>query len=41
MFERVIESGDMFEWSIEAVLHAAQKHDAQMIEEALSAEEET
>ena len=41
VFNKVIESGDMFEWSIEACLHAAQKHDAHVIEEANSADEQT
>ena len=31
VFNKIIESGDMFEWSIEACLHAAQKHDTHVI----------
>ena len=31
----------MFEWSVEACLHASSKHDAQIIEEAQSIDEQT
>lgn len=41
VFNKIIESGDIREWSIEACLHAAQKHDSQVIQEALSADEQT
>lgn len=36
VFDKVINSGDMFEWSVEAVLHAAQKHDEEVIMEVNS-----
>lgn len=39
VFDAIIESGDMFEWSVEACLHASQKHDNRVIEEALSVDE--
>jgi hypothetical protein len=39
VFNKVIESGDIREWSIEACLHAAQNHDSQVIQEALSVDE--
>lgn len=41
VFNRIIESGDIREWSIEACLHAMQNHDSQVIQEALSADEQT
>ena len=41
VFYKVINSGDMFEWSVEAVLHAIPKHDKHVIEEALSCDEQT
>jgi len=41
VFNKVIESGDICEWSIEACLNAAQKHDNMVIQEALSVDEQT
>lgn len=40
MYDSIIQSpGDMIEWSVEACLHAATKHDTMVIEEALSVDE--
>ena len=41
VFDSVIQSCDMFEWSIEATLNAAHKHDNKVIAEADSDEEYT
>mgnify|MGYP006907054695 CR=1 FL=1 len=41
MFDSVIASSDMFEWSIEATLNAAHKHDTKVIAEADEDEEFT
>ena len=34
VFDKVIQSNDMFEWSVGAALNAASKHDNEVIEEA-------
>jgi hypothetical protein len=41
VFTKIVNSGDMFEWSVEAVLNAALKHDSHVIEEANSQDEQT
>lgn len=42
VFDAIIQSqGDMFEWSVEACLNAASKHDSKVIEEAQSVDEQT
>jgi hypothetical protein len=40
VFDAIIKSnGDMLEWSVEACVNAATKHDSKVIEEAESVEE--
>ena len=42
VFDSIIQSqGDIFEWSVEACLNAASKHDNRVIEEAQSIDEQT
>lgn len=39
IFTSIIESDDLFEWSVEACLYASQKHDEMVIREAQSCDE--
>ena len=42
VFDSIVQSeGDIFEWSVEACLNAASKHDNKVIEEAQSIDEQT
>ena len=41
IFDLVIKSNDIIEWSVQACLHAAQQHDKKVILEALSEDEQT
>ena len=42
VFDSIIQSqGDIFEWSVEACLNSASKHDNRVIEEAQSIDEQT
>ena len=39
VFDAIVQSGDMFEWSVPAALEAAHKHDTKVIQEADSDDE--
>ena len=39
VFDAIVQSGDMFEWSVAAALEAAHKHDTKVIQEADSDDE--
>lgn len=41
LFDKIISSGDIYEWSIGACLHAQQLHDPKVIQEAESVDEAT
>lgn len=41
VFDTILASNDMIEWSVGACLHAQQKHDPKVILEALSVDEAT
>lgn len=41
VFDNILASNDMIEWSVGACLHAQQKHDPKVILEALSVDEAT